>query len=222
MRLTMTPNEAKALAGLAKAASSDDNRPILTGIGIEWNDDGLTAVATDSYVLAWRQWEPSRDNTSEVFHLDTEGEASGKVLIPAKPLATALADAQKVRVANYGKNLPDDMAPVELAWVTDAREVTVRVALAHDASMFLIHLRLIEGTFPNWRQLVGDFNGATEAAFDGARLRQVLEATGMTVGQMRGGIPFRFSIVDSLKPAHLRYSHQGEPDYQAVIMPVQM
>ena len=45
---------AGALKQVVKAASSDDSRPILTGVLLAAEDDGLRLVATDSYRLAVR------------------------------------------------------------------------------------------------------------------------------------------------------------------------
>ncbi len=42
------------------AASTDDNRPIITGVLLSAEDDGLRLVATDSYRLAVRDLPGSR------------------------------------------------------------------------------------------------------------------------------------------------------------------
>ena len=49
---------------MVRAASTDDARPILTGVLIAAEDDGLRLVATDSYRLAVRDL-PEREMLAE-------------------------------------------------------------------------------------------------------------------------------------------------------------
>ena len=45
----------EAIDRVARAASRDETRPVLTGVLVRLGPDGLTMVATDSYRLAVRQ-----------------------------------------------------------------------------------------------------------------------------------------------------------------------
>jgi DNA polymerase III subunit beta len=67
---------AEAVKQVAKAASKDEARPILTGVLVEANREGLTLVATDSYRLAVRE-------------LTAKGEGEAKVLIPERAITEA-------------------------------------------------------------------------------------------------------------------------------------
>lgn len=113
---------ADALRQVVRAASSDDARPILTGVLMAAEGQGLRLVATDSYRLAVRDLP----GTSVL----REGQ---KVLVPSK----ALSELQRV--------------------LAGTEKVTLHLG-EHDASFEVgqvrLTTRLIEGEFPNYRQLI--------------------------------------------------------------------
>ena len=113
---------AEALRQVVRAASSDDARPILTGVLMTAEESSLRLVATDSYRLAVRDLA---GNT-----VLREGQ---KVLVPSK----ALAELQRL--------------------LTGAGQVTLHLG-EHDAGFQVgdvrLTTRLIEGEFPNYRQLI--------------------------------------------------------------------
>lgn len=113
---------ADALRQVVRAASGDDARPILTGVLMAAEQEGLRLVATDSYRLAVRDLP----GTSVL----REGQ---KVLVPSR----ALAELQRL--------------------LGQAEAVTLRLA-EHDATFEVgevrLTTRLIEGEFPNYRQLI--------------------------------------------------------------------
>jgi DNA polymerase-3 subunit beta len=118
---------AAALNQVVRAASRDDARPILAGVLMTAEPAGLRLVATDSYRLALRDL-PGTTLLSEGQH----------VLVPAR----ALGELGRVL---SGPHLPD------------SGQVTLR--LGHDQASFevggvRVTTRLIEGEFPNYRQLV--------------------------------------------------------------------
>jgi DNA polymerase-3 subunit beta len=112
---------AEALRQVVRAASSDDARPILTGVLMAAEEDGLRLVATDSYRLAVRDL----------------------------PGTTVLAEGQKVLVPSRALG--------ELARVLGDGSVTLRLG-ERDATFEVgdvrLTTRLIEGEFPNYRQLI--------------------------------------------------------------------
>ncbi|MDQ6840067.1 MAG: DNA polymerase III subunit beta [Actinomycetota bacterium] len=114
---------AEALRQVTRAASGEDSRPILTGVLMAAEADGLRLVATDSYRLAVRDLEG--------VGILGEGE---KVLVPSR----ALNELQRL-----------------LGSATT--EVSLRLG-AHDATFatgpVTLVTRLIEGEFPNYRQLI--------------------------------------------------------------------
>jgi DNA polymerase III subunit beta len=124
-RVTVTASEfAAAVSQVGRAASRDEARPILTGVLLEINREGLTLVATDSYRLAVRE-------------LTATAEGEGKALVPER----ALAEAGRAAAA-------DEKGQVEL--FVESSQV------AFATGSLTLTSRLIEGEFPNYRQLLPD------------------------------------------------------------------
>jgi DNA polymerase-3 subunit beta len=112
-----------ALGQVTRAASSEDSRPILTGVLMAAEEGGLRLVATDSYRLAVR---------------DLRG-------------AGILAEGQRVLVPSRALN--------ELTRLLSGSGAQVSLRLGpHDATFtvgpVMLTTRLIEGEFPNYRQLI--------------------------------------------------------------------
>ena len=109
---------------VARAASRDDMRPVLTGVLVSTSGSEMTMVATDSYRLAVKRTE-----------LDSAIGGELEANIPAKALR-------------------------ELGRIVSADGVeTVLVALQRNQAIFkagaiVLNTRLIEGQFPNFRQLL--------------------------------------------------------------------
>ncbi|MGI8631234.1 MAG: DNA polymerase III subunit beta [Solirubrobacterales bacterium] len=109
---------------VARAASRDEARPILTGIHVISEGTSLTMVATDSYRLAVKTTE-----------LDSEPAGSLEATIPARALRelsrlVGQEGADEVRVSMLGNQV------------------------VFEAGGCLLSSRLIEGQFPNYRQLL--------------------------------------------------------------------
>jgi DNA polymerase-3 subunit beta len=119
---------AKAVAAtierVAKAASRDETRPVLTGILVSVDEQGLRMVATDSYRLSVKE-TPLGDFEREPFEAN----------VPARALQ------ELSRVASE----------------TDAE--TIKIVARDNQVVFgvermTLSSRLIDGQFPNYRQLV--------------------------------------------------------------------
>ena len=116
------PRFAEAVSQVARAASRDEARPVLTGVLAEVNREGVTLVATDSYRLAVRE-------------LTATAEGEAKAIVPERAMSEAGRAASQ-----------EEKGEVEL--FVDASQVSFRIgALA-------LTSRLIEGEFPNYRQLL--------------------------------------------------------------------
>jgi DNA polymerase III subunit beta len=113
---------AEGVSQVARAASRDEARPVLTGVLVEANREGLTLVATDSYRLAVRE-------------VRATGDGEARALVPERAIAEA------GRVAGG-----EEKGQVELV-IGDA-QTAFRVGQLRMTS------RLIEGEFPNYRQLL--------------------------------------------------------------------
>jgi DNA polymerase III subunit beta len=174
---------------VARAASRDETRPVLTGVLLRLAPDGLTMVATDSYRLAVRQ-------TS----LDDPPPDAREAIIPARAL---------LEVAR--------MAPA-------AKAETVEVVLTETQALFRVGdlrltSRLIDGQFPDHRQLVPDAF-EHEVAFDRGELLGVLTRIGV-LAQRSTPVRLAFqpgsvtvsAISDQVGEGHesLPVSFSGEP-----------
>ncbi len=229
----------EALRQVVRAASTDEARPILTGVMLTAEAEGLRMVATDSYRLAVRDLPGA-----SVLGTDQ------KVLVPGR----ALSELQRL-VGNAS----------ELTLRLGEREATFEVGSTR------LTTRLIEGEFPNYRQLIppsypNKLTVARDALMEAIRrvkilardatpirlqmtadslrltaitqdvgnaveeLDAVLEGTELTVAfnpdyfaagvEAVGADEVTLETLDALKPAVLR--GVGKPDYLYLLMPVRV
>jgi DNA polymerase-3 subunit beta len=116
---------ADALRQVVRAASSEDARPILTGVLLTADEGGLRLVATDSYRLAVRDLAGT-----EILR---EGQ---RVLVPSR----ALAEVQRL--------LSSAGADGQVALRLGDHDATFEVGEVR------VTTRLIEGEYPNYHQLI--------------------------------------------------------------------
>jgi DNA polymerase III subunit beta len=109
---------------VARAASRDDMRPVLTGVFVTASGREMTMVATDSYRLAVKRTELEAD-------LDGELEAN----IPAR----ALRELSRVLSSEGAGEATISLLTNQAVFV---------------AGSILLSTRLIDGQFPNFRQLL--------------------------------------------------------------------
>lgn len=132
---------ARLVAQVARAASSDDARPVLTGVSLEATPSMLTAAATDSYRLAVREisWDQGAATTA---------------LVPRRALEQARHAAELL-----GSEVRLILEPGQATFAFSDRRLTTR---------------LIEGTFPDYRQLIpSDFQ--RRLIVDRAELMEVVK-----------------------------------------------
>ncbi len=112
------------IAEVAFAAADDDSRPVLTGVLVQVGGEKITFAAADAFRLAVR-----------VSALPGDDHPRGDILIPARTL-TELA-----------RILPSE-GVVEMIVTPNRSQV-----LFHTQNLDLVS-RLIDGTFPNFRQII--------------------------------------------------------------------
>src|SRR5437764_2116027 len=112
------------IAEVAFAAADDDSRPVLTGVLVQVGGEKITFAAADAFRLAVR-----------VAALPGDDHPRGDILIPARTL-TELA-----------RILPSE-GFVEMIVTPNRSQV-----LFHTQNLDLVS-RLIDGTFPNFRQII--------------------------------------------------------------------
>jgi len=134
---------AEALRQVVRAASSEDSRPILTGVLMAAEAGGLRLVATDSYRLAVRDLPGVG-----VLREDQRVLVPSRALAELQRLLSGAAKAASPPAGTDGANGTE--APAAPAVVLRLGE--------HDATFELgsvrLTTRLIEGDFPNYRQLI--------------------------------------------------------------------
>ncbi len=119
---------AEALRQVVRAASNDDARPLLTGVLVAGEGDGIRLVATDSYRLALR----------DLAGKSPLPEGTEQILVPAR----ALTELQRL-----------------LPGAKDDSDATVGFSVGDLDATFAaagVHLttRLLDGKFPDYRQLI--------------------------------------------------------------------
>jgi len=118
------------LGKVGRAASRDETRPILTGVLMTILGDSLKMVATDSYRLAVKE-----------TRLDQALDAEVQAIVPVKALGEVA-------------RLAATMGPGELEIVIGENQALFR--LADPAGDVWLATRLIDGQFPNYKQLLPD------------------------------------------------------------------
>jgi DNA polymerase-3 subunit beta len=113
---------AEAVGQVARAASRDEARPVLTGVLMEVNREGLTLASTDSYRLAVRE-------------LVATASGEGRAIVPER----ALSEAGRAAAA---------MEKGEVELFVDQSQASFHIG------NLTLTSRLIEGEFPNYRQLL--------------------------------------------------------------------
>jgi DNA polymerase-3 subunit beta len=115
----------EAIGMVAFAAARDDSRPILTGVSISYQDGLLTLAAADGFRLSVRE-----------IPLEAEFYETINLVVPARALS-------------------------EIARIITEDDEVVELVLPRDRSQVLFHLenvevvsQLIDGTFPDYRQII--------------------------------------------------------------------
>jgi DNA polymerase-3 subunit beta len=158
----------EALRQVVRAASTDEARPILTGVLLTAENGGLRMVATDSYRLAVRDLADH-----QVLGADQ------KVLVPGR----ALNELQ--RLVGGGE---------ELTMRLGERDATFEVGDTR------LTTRLIEGEFPNYRQLIPATHPNTltverEPLLEAIRRVKILAKDATPVRLQMGGDTLRLTAI---------------------------
>lgn len=230
---------------VARAASSDVARPVLTGVQLDAADGVLTAAATDSYRLAVRAlpWDEPVEGTALVparalmEAAKAGSEIGGSVtvvfeqdkttfLLGDRRLTTQLIDGQ---FPSYRKLLPEGF---ETSVVIDRPalvEALQRVAVvALGTANTPVSLTFEDGSvdLQAGNREVGDAAEALPAEIDGDGLTIAFNPTYLLAGlEATGTERIRIELRDGLKPAVLRPHLEGdEPgdDLTYLLMPMRV
>lgn len=128
---------------VSRSASKDETRPVLTGVLVSASGQELTMVATDSYRLSVK-------HTTIEAKLDTPLEAN----VPARALQELARIALSIEDAELGVSLGQSQIVFEVGEV-------------------VLSSRLIDGQFPNYRQLLPE-SVEHELRLDSAEIVEVV------------------------------------------------
>lgn len=124
--IKIKPEELRhAINQVAFAAASEESRPVLTGVHADFDGDQLTLAAADGFRLAVRK-----------LSLDNVVDDKMAVIIPARSLA------------ELNRLISDQEEPVELTINPNKSQVIFKLRSIEMVS------QLIQGTFPNYDQLI--------------------------------------------------------------------
>jgi len=148
---------------VAPAASRDETRPVLTGVLIQFTKDSVKMVATDSYRLGVKDTP-----------LTSSVSGSVDVIIPARTLL------ELSRIASGGSEDTISIVPAE------------NQILFETGGISLVS-RLIDGQFPNYRQLIPE-TFDHEVAVDHDELLEAIRRVGLLAQK---NTPLRLRFADN-------------------------
>ena len=124
--LNLDPQELRtAITQVVFAAATDESRPVLTGVHLLMEGDQLTLAAADGFRLSVRSLKLAKPVKERL-----------EVIIPHRALA------------ELNRLLPDETEPVELTMNATRTQVLFRLKNVE------LVAQLIQGTFPNYSQLI--------------------------------------------------------------------
>ena len=230
---------AEGVGQVARAASRDEARPVLTGILMETNREGLTMVATDSYRLAVRE-------------LSATGEGEATTLVPERALSEAgraaaaeekrdveiiLGEAQAAfragtlrltsrlieeQFPNYRQLMPEPGENRLTANRQELLEAVRRVGLlARESSPVRLELNALGVRLTSSSPDLGEAVEAVEAGYQGEDLTVAFNPAYLGDG-LAGVTSDRVQVEfrDGLKPAVIR--GEGSEAFTYLVMPVRL
>ena len=235
---------ARLVAQVARAASNDEGRPVLTGVLLEAADGRLTAAATDSYRLAVRSlgWEEAVEGTALVPSRSLQeaakaaSEVGGAITVVLEPgqvsflfgdrrLTTKLIEGS---FPNYGALLPDaheTSVVVERAVLVEALQRISIVAMGMANTPVTLTFGDGSVDLQATNQEMGDGAEALPAEIDGEGLSISFNPTFLLAGLEAAGTErVRIELRDGLKPAVLKpHADDGQvDDFTYLLMPMRV
>lgn len=235
-----TADFAAAVRQVVPAASSDPNRPLLGGVQIEAEDDGVKLVATDSYRLAVRDLPGAsilgvgqsvlvpRNALNELLRLlgDSDelvlrlGEREASFEIGDSYLVTRLIEGQ---FPTYRTLIPEAHPNRLTVDRTSLIEAVKRVKVVARDAATPVRLNMDGDTLVlrASTQDYGDADEALDASFEGETLDAAFNPDYLIGGaEAAVGDEIILETIDGLKPALLRSPEN--PEYRYVLMPVRI
>jgi DNA polymerase III subunit beta len=233
----------RLVAQVARAASTDEGRPVLTGVNLDATGGRLTAAATDSYRLAVRSvgWEDAVEGTALVpaRSLQEAAKAAGEVggavtvvleegqvsfLFGDRRLTTKLIEGSFPNVATLLPDSHDTSVVVERTPLVEALQRVSIVAMGQANTP--VSLTFGDGSvdLQATNEEMGDAAESLPAQIDGDGLSISFNPSFLLAGlEATGTERIRVELRDGLKPAVLR-PEDDEPgdDLLYLLMPMRV
>lgn len=228
-----------ALKQVVKAASSDDSRPILTGVLLAAEGEGLRLVSTDSYRLAVRDLPgtsvlsgdqsvlvPSRalaelnrvfgENETVALRL---GERDASFEVGGTQVVTRLIEGE---FPNYRGLIPDTYPNELTVNRSELLDAVRRVRLmAQEATPIRLNMRADTLELVAVTQDVGQAQEVLDASYNGDELTVAFNPDYLIDGiEVTPGEEITLQTVDPLKPAVMRGADSA--DFLYLLMPVRV
>jgi len=228
-----------ALKQVVKAASGDDSRPILTGVLLAAEGEGLRLVSTDSYRLAVRDLPgtsvlsddqsvlvPSRalaelnrvfgENESVALRL---GERDASFVVGGTQVMTRLIEGE---FPNYRGLIPDTYPNELTVNRSELLDAVRRVRLmAQEATPIRLNMRADTLELVAVTQDVGQAQEVLDASYNGDELTVAFNPDYLIDGiEVTPGEEITLQTVDPLKPAVMRGADSA--DFLYLLMPVRV
>ena len=236
-----TPGLADALRQVVRAASSEDTRPVLTGVLVASEAEGLRLVATDSYRLAVKEFATSNGVLGEGQRVLVPSRALSElqrllvggsrvdVRLGSHELAFSVGSVELITRLIEGEfppyqqlipfNYPNHLVVAKAPFLEAIRRVRL---VARDATT-PVRISLRQGTI-QLTVVTTDWGQATEdldAKYEGADMTIAFNPQYLADGvEAISGDEVALEAVDSLKPVTLK--PLGTPDYIYLLMPVRV
>lgn len=165
---------------VAFTAATDESRPVLTGVQLEFDGDKLTLAAADGFRLA----------VHDTSLLSPVNEKAA-IIIPARALN------------ELSRFLVDQEEPVEITVNQQKSQ-----ALFHLKNIEMVS-QLIQGTFPNYSQLIPQ-SYATRAAVDVAEFLRVTRMASIFARDSSGIVRLVITPGAELTPGKINFSARAE------------
>jgi DNA polymerase-3 subunit beta len=230
---------AEGVGQVARAASKDEARPVLTGVLLEANREGLMLVATDSYRLAVREVRATGEGEATALvperAISEAGRAAAGVekgeveiilgnsqasfRVGTLRLTSRLIDEQ---FPNYRQLIPEPGDKHLAAPRQELLEAVRRVGLlARESSPVRLELNALGVRLSSSSPDLGGAVEAVEAAYEGEEMTAAFNPAYLADGlAVVTGDRVRLEFRDGLKPAVVK--GEGGEEFTYLVMPVRL
>jgi DNA polymerase-3 subunit beta len=170
----------QAITEVAFAAASEESRPVLTGVDAKFDGSNLTLAAADGFRLAVYKLNVSKPTSQKI-----------EVIIPAKTLA------------ELNRLLTDQEEPVEVTVNPNKSQILFKLKNVELVS------QLIQGTFPQYEQLIPQSTG-TKATVDVAEFLRATKTAAIFARDGTGIVRLIIAPGGELTPGKMTVSARSE------------